>query len=168
MEHDPQEALEETISILHSQGRTIRRGCLRTRRSCRPGRQPQRVPRDLQTGTFLWDLRARTVDPPTTRSCLLDLQTWSAPRTTIVRASPSGPFAVWLKSGGRTPDAMPFVAPRRCRRPARTSPKSDWRIYRAGELTSRSTERPLSLQAGAPLRAQETSSRAATSPWVDD
>jgi hypothetical protein len=57
---------------------------------------------------------------------LLDLRwTQSTRWTTTALASPSGPFAVWRKSGGRMPVAITLIAPRRFRRPPRTSQMSD-------------------------------------------
>jgi hypothetical protein len=93
--------------------------------------------------------------------------TLAYPSKRVSEKALSGPFVVWRKSGMRTPDAMPTTS-RRCRHRPRTGPRSDCAYTSMCKLTIRSNEPPLSSQAGAPLRAQETSSRAATSLWADD
>ena len=80
----------------------------RIRRSCLLGRQKQPFPLNRRRLPILSDRRTQS-----TR--------W----TIIALASPSGPFAVWRRSSGRTPVAIIFVAPRRCRHPPRTSQMSD-------------------------------------------
>ena len=73
----------------------------------------------------------------------LDLRWTLSTRWTIIAlASPSGPFAVWRKSGGRMPSAITLTAPRRCGHPPR-GPTNDWRMCRrassrSGQTSSRS------------------------------
>ena len=72
---------------------------------------------DHQTQPFLLDRRMLAI--------LSDPRTQSTRWTIIAMGSLRGHFAVWRKSGGRTPSAITLTASRRCDRPPGTSQMSD-------------------------------------------
>jgi hypothetical protein len=86
-----------------------------------------------------------TASQPPDVPILSDRRTQSTRWTIIAMGSPPALFAVCRRSSGRTRVAITFIAPRRCRRPPRTSQMSDGlgagrepaRTGRAGKTTWR-------------------------------